>query len=777
MSIYEASTKKLIPKVLDGVNCTVFAYGATGAGKTHTMTGVQGDERLQGIIPRALRDVFAGVDAKRAAAEQDLAERLRKKDADGEASAASDGVSLSNAFAENDSEARADEWSVLVSYLEVYNEKIYDLLAPVPQGEGGGRSTPLEPREDPIQRVVKVAGLREIPVATATDVLRLIEEGSARRTTEGTAANAVSSRSHAVLQVRVACKKFLDAGRTRVSTGIMSLIDLAGSERASATNNRGARLNEGANINKSLLALANCINALAERASASANAGAGAAAGKRKRDAADAAGGAAKGKRRNRRCSVGGAMMMGMSSSSSLLSASSSSSSFSRSGGRVKYRDSKLTHLLKSSLEGNCHLVMVACVNPSHACFEESHNTLKYANRAKNIKIAPRKQVQAFSPTAAEKRERQEKMAATRERAAEKERRAALKQEAAREEKERRAAEKERRAADAAKRAKQKLDAKEQERQAGIKRREIIEARQKIKKEAWANNSINASSATNCSVNDTTVSMHFSQSSATSRGGSGGGGGGTSASDNNHNNSLNISNVSDISQTNINANLSLNVSFEGDSVEDIIIESDPDISEHEEEEDAENASTASSTLSMSTSSSSSSASSSSSDTSLMRKRPRRNPPQKPEDEGVSSMGGGDDAHVVAMHRISELEQMVATLQAEKNEMAFTISELRGKLAKQSVKKNTKKRRSISGTKRAFGTQIPSNRLKPVLSTSKATSSSSTSTSSSASVASSTGSSRRRKKIGADSNSDNPRKKRRHRRHSMIPRPAFTTSSK
>ena len=173
--------------------------------------------------------------------------------------------------------------------------------------------------------------------------------------------------------------------------------------------------------------------------------------------------------------------MMGISSSSSSLSLSSSSSG--RSSARVKYRDSKLTHLLKSSLEGNCHLVMVACVNPSHACFEESHNTLKYANRAKNIKIAPRKQMQAFSPTLAEKRERQAKMAAARERSMEKERRNALKQEAARAEKERRAAEKERRAVDAAKRAERKLAAKEKERLASIKRREIIEARQRSKKD------------------------------------------------------------------------------------------------------------------------------------------------------------------------------------------------------------------------------------------------------------------------------------------------------
>jgi len=108
----------------------------------------------------------------------------------------------------------------------------------------------------------------------------------------------------------------------------LNLIDLAGSERASATNNRGARLHEGANINKSLLALANCINALA--------------------------GNTASGKKSN-----------------------------------VKYRDSKLTHLLKSSLEGNCNLIMIANINPSHLTYEDSHNTLKYSNRAKNIKVNP----------------------------------------------------------------------------------------------------------------------------------------------------------------------------------------------------------------------------------------------------------------------------------------------------------------------------------------------------------------------------------------------------
>jgi len=116
-----------------------------------------------------------------------------------------------------------------------------------------------------------------------------------------------------------------------IRQGRLSLIDLAGSERAAATLNTGTRLREGANINKSLLALANCINALSNGSE------------------------------------------------------------------RVKYRDSKLTHLLKSSLEGDCHVAMLAAVTPSHKSYEESHNTLKYAHRAKNIKSNVQVQPQAPS--------------------------------------------------------------------------------------------------------------------------------------------------------------------------------------------------------------------------------------------------------------------------------------------------------------------------------------------------------------------------------------------
>mmetsp|Transcript_17844 Transcript_17844/g.28912 ORF Transcript_17844/g.28912 Transcript_17844/m.28912 type:complete len:702 (+) Transcript_17844:196-2301(+) len=295
--IYEASTQEIVMDTLRGLNCTVFAYGATGAGKTHTMVG---NPNEPGIIPRAMRDIFTGISKI--------------------------GADHAN---ENQSPHTQMEWNVRLSYLEVYNETIYDLLT--------NRQRPLQPCEDPTDFRVKVLGLTEVEVTDVDEVLKLLDEGNIRRRMESTAANQVSSRSHAVLQVnveRVVIQEHAPmSGRrcakpSRSSTkSTLSLIDLAGSERAASTQNRGARLREGANINKSLLALANCINAVSTRGD---------------------------GKKRPT---------------------------------RVKYRDSKLTHLLKSSLEGNCRLSMIAAINPSNKFYEESHNTLKYANRAKDIKL------------------------------------------------------------------------------------------------------------------------------------------------------------------------------------------------------------------------------------------------------------------------------------------------------------------------------------------------------------------------------------------------------
>ena len=287
--VYNKTTKNYVPKLLEGQNVTVFAYGATGAGKTHTMFGntrcdSAAENEEAGIIPNAVNDLFEILEVKR------------------------------------NNLVYGEHWSIEMSYSEVYNEQVYDLLDPT--------GKPLSVREDQTKGVVVVAGLTQQVVESYEDVVQRIYIGNSNRKTEATMANVVSSRSHAIIQLKAIHTQIIDDKETSREAKLC-LIDLAGSERASATNNKGDRLNEAANINKSLLALANCINALAENSGSNT-------------------------KRLN-----------------------------------VKYRDSKLTHLLKSSLEGNCNLIMIANINPSHLTYEDSHNTLKYSNRAKNIKVNP----------------------------------------------------------------------------------------------------------------------------------------------------------------------------------------------------------------------------------------------------------------------------------------------------------------------------------------------------------------------------------------------------
>lgn len=289
--VYDGTAKPFVNKVLNGENVTIFAYGATGAGKTHTMLGnTRADHAAQradaGIIPNSVRDLFAKINNLSAHSEP------------------------------------GESYQVNFSYLEVYNEQVFDLL------DSTGKV--LSVREDQERGIVVVAGITEITVDNYQSVIDLILQGNRQRKTEATMANAVSSRSHAILQLSVRHLFRSTGGRETQVESKLSMIDLAGSERASATNNRGVRLQEGASINKSLLALANCINSLSEKA---------------------------------------------QSNGKKALN--------------VKYRDSKLTHLLKSSLEGNCNLIMIANINPSDVTYEDSHNTLKYANRAKNIKVSP----------------------------------------------------------------------------------------------------------------------------------------------------------------------------------------------------------------------------------------------------------------------------------------------------------------------------------------------------------------------------------------------------
>ncbi|XP_071955031.1 kinesin-like protein KIF18A isoform X2 [Antedon mediterranea] len=269
-SVYESTTKPVIDGLMNGYNCSVFAYGATGAGKTFTMLG--NGTNCPGVIFLTMMELYNRI-------QQVQAEKV---------------------------------CDIAVSYLEIYNETIRDLLVP---------SGALAVREDP-QKGVCVTGLSVHKPASAQDLFSMLQFGNKNRTQHPTDANAQSSRSHAVFQVFVRQKDRTGNLNADVKLGKMSLIDLAGSERAIVTRNRGARFQEGANINRSLLALGSCINALASN----------------KKDKF------------------------------------------------VPYRNSKLTRLLKDSLGGNCNTVMIAAVSPSSLTYDDTYNTLRYADRAKNIK-------------------------------------------------------------------------------------------------------------------------------------------------------------------------------------------------------------------------------------------------------------------------------------------------------------------------------------------------------------------------------------------------------
>ncbi|XP_002511996.3 kinesin-like protein KIN-8A isoform X1 [Ricinus communis] len=208
--VYSTTTAELVEAVLQGRNGSVFCYGATGAGKTYTMLGTMENP---GVMVLAIKDLFT---------------KIRQRSCDG-------------------------NHVVHLSYLEVYNETVRDLLSP-------GR--PLVLRED--KQGIIAAGLTQYRAYSTDEVMALLQRGNQNRTTEPTRANETSSRSHAILQVIVEYR-VKDASMNIVNrVGKLSLIDLAGSERALATDQRTLRSLEGANINRSLLALSSCINALVE---------------------------------------------------------------------------------------------------------------------------------------------------------------------------------------------------------------------------------------------------------------------------------------------------------------------------------------------------------------------------------------------------------------------------------------------------------------------------------------------------------------------------------
>ena len=285
--IYNALGEEFLDHNFEGYHTCIFAYGQTGSGKSYTMMGTP---EQPGLIPRTCEDLFERIEA-------------------------SDSPHIS--------------YTVRVSYFEVYNEHVRDLLS-------SHQSTTTHPnylkiRESPTEGPY-VKDLIDVPVKNYTELLRWMRLGDNSRTTASTKMNDTSSRSHAVFTIMLKqIHHDLSTDSTTERMARIRLVDLAGSERAKATEATGARLREGSNINKSLTTLGRVIAALADP--------------------------------RHGRMHNGGKT---------------------RSKDVVPYRDSILTWLLKDSLGGNSKTAMIACIAPSD--YDETLSTLRYADQAKHIR-------------------------------------------------------------------------------------------------------------------------------------------------------------------------------------------------------------------------------------------------------------------------------------------------------------------------------------------------------------------------------------------------------
>lgn len=281
-NLHDDLGRPLLDNAFQGYNNCIFAYGQTGSGKSYSMMGY-GKEA--GVIPKICQDMFERIDA-----------------------------------VQKDSNVKC---TVEVSYLEIYNERVRDLLNPSTKGN-------LKVREHPSTGPY-VEDLAKLVVSSFNEIEHLMDEGNKARTVAATNMNETSSRSHAVFTLTLTQKRHdVDMKMSTEKAAKISLVDLAGSERANSTGATGARLKEGAEINRSLSTLGRVISALADLSS-----------GKKKKGAAVT---------------------------------------------QVPYRDSVLTWLLKDSLGGNSMTAMIAAISPADINFDETLSTLRYADSAKRIK-------------------------------------------------------------------------------------------------------------------------------------------------------------------------------------------------------------------------------------------------------------------------------------------------------------------------------------------------------------------------------------------------------
>ncbi|XP_075362571.1 kinesin-like protein KIF23 isoform X6 [Mycteria americana] len=352
--LFDVVAKPLVEDLIRGKNGLLFTYGVTGSGKTHTMTGSPGDG---GLLPRCLDMIFNSIgpfQAKRfvfklddkngvdVQCEVDALLERQKRDAMPVPKTPSGKRQIDPEFADMinvQDHCKVEEvdednvYSVFVSYIEIYNNYIYDLLEEAP-------FDPIKPKP-PQSKILRedqnhnmyVTGCTEVEVKSTEEAFEVFWRGQKKRRIANTQLNRESSRSHSVFIIKLA-QAPLDADgdnvlqeKEQITLSQLSLVDLAGSERTNRTKAEGNRLREAGNINQSLMTLRTCIEVLREN------------------------------------------QMYGTNK-------------------MVPYRDSKLTHLFKNYFDGEGKVRMIVCVNPKAEDYEESLQVMRFAEMTQEVEVA-----------------------------------------------------------------------------------------------------------------------------------------------------------------------------------------------------------------------------------------------------------------------------------------------------------------------------------------------------------------------------------------------------
>ncbi|XP_072888744.1 kinesin-like protein KIF23 isoform X2 [Hemitrygon akajei] len=352
--LFNVVAQPLVEDLIHGKNGLLFTYGVTGSGKTHTMTGSPGDG---GLLPRCLDMIFCSIgpfqakryvfkpDDKNAMEVQNEVDALlerQKRDAQPSATPKISRQRMDPEFAdmitvpEHCKAEGVDEdsvYSVFVSYIEIYNNYLYDLLEEIPPDSIKPKPPQSKNLREDSNHNMYVSGCTEVEVKSTEEAFEVFWKGQKKRRIANTTLNRESSRSHSVFIIKLA-QAPLDAdgdnvlqAKDQTNVSQLSLVDLAGSERTTRTKAEGSRLREAGNINQSLMTLRTCIEVLREN------------------------------------------QMYGTNK-------------------MVPYRDSKLTHLFKNYFDGEGKVRMIVCVNPKADDYEETLLVMRFAEMTQEVEVA-----------------------------------------------------------------------------------------------------------------------------------------------------------------------------------------------------------------------------------------------------------------------------------------------------------------------------------------------------------------------------------------------------